>query len=300
MPEELLDKADWTVLVIIVCSFFRAPPASISLPRLERLIVQRCDGDAFGNILQLATTTASSKLHTLEFNDLSHSAIDVTLENLISLGSRVSPQTVCFGHEGHDRGLSLDEGHVKQLLLEIAPQTGLLHLFLHKVNMQSLKGIAKRIKSTEGQPNKLIGLNIGYSPAIALGDAAERQAILDILDTWDSLIAFTWNENIKVSSPTTDLEKEVLYRCQINHAGKQLVEGATSLPLSIWPTVLERSHRVCRMCTLCPSTGKCLSKEHAHAAGLLYYFLRHGPALLCPSEVGKPTLVDDGATVKKE
>jgi Leucine-rich repeat (LRR) protein len=65
-----------------------------------------------------------------------------------------------------------------------------------------------------------------------------------------------------------DFTPQVLYLMDLNRCGRILLEGRgiTSIPLSVWPRILER-------------TKNCCDREVERNASALYYFLRNGPAL---------------------
>ena len=69
---------------------------------------------------------------------------------------------------------------------------------------------------------------------------------------------------------------DVEYALRINHAGRSIVEGGGghhvgSIPLSLWPTILERAYEESEY-------SICYNEIPKNATGL-HYLLRNGPAL---------------------
>jgi hypothetical protein len=73
---------------------------------------------------------------------------------------------------------------------------------------------------------------------------------------------------VEYRSDSRSFPPQVQYLMDLNRCGRILLEGRdiTSIPLSAWPRILERTKNFC---------GRKVKRN----ASALYYFLRNGPAL---------------------
>jgi hypothetical protein len=72
-----------------------------------------------------------------------------------------------------------------------------------------------------------------------------------------------------------EIQSELEYYCRLNRGGRRIfAKDKTTVPLSLWPLVMERAHTI----HWGGVTSNTLTDVHSHAADAIYCLL-HGPAI---------------------
>jgi len=173
------------------------------------------------------------------------------------------------------------------LLFEILPRfPNVSCLDFEKNEIQSVRHIVDRIKNDKTcfVSKSLRELGFDANPMmnkVRANDPNEKAALVSFLRTFNTVCHLGV---YYVDSYGSDVE----HALRINHAGRRIIEGGGhhvgSIPLSLWPTILERAYDK-------SDDSICASEIPKNATGL-YYLLRNGPAL-----VGRPSFGGNGRLV---
>jgi len=106
-------------------------------------------------------------------------------------------------------------------------------------------------------------------------DSKEREAVLSLLKTRSSICNLGGRKK-------DDYPADVECALKCNHAGRNVTFDDKSIPLSLWPTILEMAHE--------KSNDRIYDKQYyeekeKNPTGL-YYLLREGPVLFGRAELG--------------
>jgi hypothetical protein len=152
--------------------------------------------------------------------------------------------------------------------------------FLDATKLSCFKAVADRIRrdTSCSIPSSLRRVRIQYDARHPIRDRAlsrdpdMKAAVIAFLRT------FVTVDDMEFPRGTT-VHSEWEYELVTNMAGRRLLDGnngsCTDLPLSIWPTVIQRAQR--KIKSMRRSTPQ--KAKGAQATGI-YYLLREGPALL--------------------
>ena len=140
----------------------------------------------------------------------------------------------------------------------------------------SVQNIVDRIENDRNcfisKSIRILGMGDNVISDNVMDNPKEKAALLGLLKSVNSIY------NLGNSYYDSDVE----YALLINHAGRRIVEGSggdsggRSLPLSVWPTILERA------CSKSPNS-------YDHRPSGLYYLLRNGPVLFGRPDLGSTT-----------
>jgi len=220
-------------------------------------------------------------LERLVFRDMQKKETNFILDALRNLD-------VCFQNSLKHFGMArceLNDNQLETILFEIVPKfRNISTLRLVGNEIQSVQSIVDRVKSDDKTcivSKSIRHLDLRKSPVMnkMKEDPKEKTAILSFLQTFNTVCNLGGCE-------VGDYDPDVEYALRINHAGRSIVEGSVdrSLPLTVWPIVLERSFG---------KSGHIYDyydiKEQKNPTGL-YYLLREGPAL-----AGRVELSSDGS-----
>ena len=178
------------------------------------------------------------------------------------------------------QGSSIDDSRLETLLFDIIPRfPNMSNLDLSKTNgIRSLQSIAARIKNDDRNfvvSKSIRRLNLSHNPVIKKlenDDPKEKAALMTLLQTFKSIYYLGFFTDRFGFFFGYDLE----YILRINHAGRRVMNGG--IPLSVWPTILERSHN--KSCDIYSGWHRSNMNNIRKNPTGLYYLLRNGPALI--------------------
>ena len=153
----------------------------------------------------------------------------------------------------------------------------------------SVQNIVDRI---ENDRNCFISKSIRI---LGMGDNVISDNVMDNPKEKAALLGLLKSVNSIYDLGDSYYDSDVEYALLINHAGRRIVEGSggdsggRSLPLSVWPTILERACNKSPPPTIFErASSKSPIKRHICPTGL-YYLLRNGPVLFGRPDLGSTT-----------
>ena len=179
---------------------------------------------------------------------------------------------------------NIDDDLFETLLIDtlpMIPTISVLHLLDNEI--QSVKNVAERIKNDKtcviSKTIRRIGLAGNPVAKKLKNDPKEIEFMLSVLkkfgtvSSMEDTVSSWWG----VTAGEHCYDSSIQYALRINDAGRILLEGTndTALPLSVWPTLLERAGSLRRSHPGRYDHGK---YETNHTG--LYYLLRNKPALV--------------------
>jgi len=215
----------------------------------------------------------------------------------------LSTHDVCFAQTFKRldiRACNLDDKLFESLLLDALPKfQSLSTLNVVSNKIESLQNIAKRIENDNKKPCVVakslrhIYLTGNFVENKLKNNPKEKHAMLSLLKVFNAVCT------LKIYGEE-HFDSDVDYALRINDAGRSLVEGGNDelLPLSVWPTVLERAYAESHRAGLYLFRG--IDSQEKNPTGL-YYLLRNGPALVSRSNLlGGSRYNDDGQDDENE
>lgn len=159
----------------------------------------------------------------------------------------------------------LNDNDFKTIMSKIRPKfNNLVEIDLRWNNIQTVQHTVNEIKNIKS----LRVLNLNWNPILRKmeKDPEERKVMLSFLKINNTL------HNIGGPYYGPYYDPEIEYALRINTAGRSIIEGSASgsggrsLPLSMWPTVLERAYYA----------NYFKSRSKSRSADGVYYLLRNG------------------------
>jgi hypothetical protein len=136
----------------------------------------------------------------------------------------------------------IDENRLKILMFEIVPKFEDLAvlLLLYDNEIESIENLVDSIENYS--PHSILQsirrLDLTNNPILSRGTNSinEKKAILSLLNTYNSIyqLGYICNEDL--------IDPGIQYAMMINQVGRSIVENNRDLPLSVWPTLLERAY----------------------------------------------------------
>ena len=162
---------------------------------------------------------------------------------------------------------SLNDDYVESLLGIFGTSSALseLNLFGNRINDSGLRTIIRKLPQLKSLKSLWLGHN-SFSPsaAIDLVDAVKHNFTLEEVNIRSMHSDSNWDK----------IQRDLDHYARLNRSGRRLISAdKTSVPLSLWPFVLERANRIWG------SKTNGARWNQSYAADSIYCLL-HGPALL--------------------
>jgi hypothetical protein len=239
-------------------------PVDMKLDKLKRLEVDWCDFKSSSSLFFTWMSKQISNLEHLVFDDMEEKPMDIVLDvlrgNDFSFQNKLKSISI-HGIFFHDGNKAVNGNHLLEtLMVEIVPKfPDLTALDLQRNKIESVQPTVDRIINKDDKPRiipkSLCIVDLRGNPVMTKmkkGDSKENSALIRFLQIFSTVYNL---EGSKKSDYCSDLE----YALRINHAGGRTIiaedgssisnrDGNTTsaLPLSVWPTVLERSYEKSR------------------------------------------------------
>lgn len=178
----------------------------------------------------------------------------------------------------------VNNNQFETLLFDILPRfPNVFSLDLGHNKIQSIKPIVDRIENDDNCsiPKSIRVVVLTDNPIVenVKEDQKEKAALLSLLRSFDAISSLgDWYPG--------DYDSDVEYALRTNHAGRSIIEGGNndgrSLPLSVWPALLERAFDK----SADIHHGFSFRKEIPNNPTGLYYLIREGPALIGRTDLG--------------
>ncbi|OEU21535.1 hypothetical protein FRACYDRAFT_235160 [Fragilariopsis cylindrus CCMP1102] len=228
----------------------------MDLSKLKKLSICGFRSESTQTLMQLIAwmTKQLPILEELEFDFSERNVTDSFLNALSTV------EDICF--KGSLKYLKLPYCNIDQNIFEtlwnkIVPKlTELFSLDLEMNDIESIQPTVERIISDNitVTPNQLQELNLHHNPIMKnlKEDPNEKVAMLSFLESYNSIYSIWSCESACGKYVDIDYwyDSDIEYALRINHAGRSIVECSnrkedhhSSLPLSLWPIVLERAYK---------------------------------------------------------
>jgi hypothetical protein len=205
-------------------------------------------------------------LESLEFYMIEKDQTDIFLEFLRTLDPVFKSKLKCLDMHM----CKIDENRLKILMFEIVPKfEDLAVLLLYDNEIESIENLVDSMEnySPHSISKSIRRLDLTDNPIFlsrGTNSISEQKAILSLLNTYKSVCSLGYISNDDLIDPG------IQYAMMINQVGRSIVEDNRDLPLSVWPTLLERADEKSG-----DYFGHWEKRENTRAG--LYYLVRNAP-----------------------
>jgi hypothetical protein len=223
-------------------------------------------------------TTKLPNLHDLHFLCLYGGEIRPLFMTVNEKRFQDNLLTICMGFCSFEEEPTPVVTRFDTIISKIHPRfPNLRSIQLDYNGIESIQPIVEKFETEQKVPSSLRVLSLYVNPVLKniKDDPKERAAAMSLLKICNTI--YSLGGRIKEDYPS-DIE----YELRINHAGRNAVavNDDRPIPISLWPTILERAYENSHQIYEYNS-----EKKEKDATGL-YYLLREGPALIGRPELG--------------